>query len=104
MTVQRLRDAAKEIARWAYGHESGLDAYAQKSRFAKLEEYALCVLERETKLAAPAEVTAEQLCEVFVEMSDGIMWKEPEADGHFYRAAKKLNALLAAAKGGRGNE
>jgi len=54
--------------------------------------------------AAPAEVTAEQLCEVFVEMSDGIMWKEPEADGHFYRAAKKLNALLAAAKGGRQNE
>jgi hypothetical protein len=33
---------------------------------------------------------ATDLAQVFAEMSDGILWKDPEIDGHFSRAAKRL--------------
>jgi len=43
-------------------------------------------------------IDAAVLAKVFVEMTDAIMWKDPDADGHFDRAAKKLAALAATPK------
>lgn len=74
-----------------------LDGAEYRRMLLSRHERVVEMLKSSAASAAPACLNVADVARVFVEMTNGLLWKDQGSDGNFSRATERLNALLATA-------